>query len=428
VSDNHENKEQKQRLNFSYCEEEHENKGQKEIQERKEAPKANLIPPELPLSNACSFNIFQGIDKVSPDQGLMTPVPHSLTCPETPAPPDEGNPPLCENLFTPKGQLTPGPFTGEMTSLALVKQFLKSNGKRKTQGDLEEAETNMASHYEKDFLEVEKNGAGEFGTVCKWIKRLDGCIYAIKCSMKTLGGLSDENLSMQEVHAHVVPYYSAWAQDEHMIIWNEYCKGGSLQAAISENAEFGNHFQEIGDLGHVISVSKSKVEKGYNHFLDNEILQKNYQHLPKAEIFRQLLPTNGPVRYHIYEGNLLDISQELCKEFHKLLKNMIHSDPSERTSTAKVKFSVSPWGKTEEFQQQLSLERFKRVTLERRLKEAQLAWSLKKCHGVPGVTRTPTGSRSTTCLLGGKSAKSSFTGAAFLMRTPFTPTLLFPGK
>lgn len=133
------------------------------------------------------------------------------------------------------------------------------------------------------------------------------------------------------------------------------------------------------------------------------------------------------MRYHIHEGNLLDISQELCKEFHKLLKNMIHSDPSERTSAAEVKFSVSPWGKTEEFQQQLSLERFKRVTLESRLKEAQLAWSLKKCHGDPGVTGTPTGSRSTTCLLGGKSAKSSFTGAAFLI-TPFTPPLLFLGK
>ena len=42
------------------------------------------------------------------------------------------------------------------------------------------------------------------------------------------------------------------------------------------------------------------------------------------------------MRFRIHEGSLLDISQELCKEFQELLKNMIHSDPSERTSAAKV--------------------------------------------------------------------------------------------
>ncbi|XP_022435169.1 wee1-like protein kinase 2 [Delphinapterus leucas] len=410
-----------------------------------------------------------------------------------------------------------------MTSLALVninpftpesyrKQFLKSNGKRKTRGDLEEAgpgegnveqglpakrcvlrETNMASRYEKEFLEVEKIGVGEFGTVYKCIKRLDGCVYAIKRSTKPLVGSSDENLAMHEVyahavlghHPHVVRYYSAWAEDDHMVIQNEYCNGGSLQAAISENAKSGNHFQEcklkdillqislglkyihnsgmahldikpsnifichkmqsdspvvpeeieneadwflsanvmykIGDLGHVTSISKPKVEEGDSRFLANEILQENYQHLPKADIFAlgltiavaagaESLPTNGAAWHHIREGNLPDIPQELSKEFHQLLKNMIHPDPAERPSAAalaKSRVLCPSLGKTEELQQQLSLEKFKTATLERELKEAQQAQSPKECHSVPGVSGTPTGSRSTKRLVGGKSAKSS---------------------
>lgn len=50
----------------------------------------------------------------------------------------------------------------------------------------------MASRYEKEFLEVEKIGVGEFGTVYKCIKRLDGCLYAIKRSMKPFAGSPNE--------------------------------------------------------------------------------------------------------------------------------------------------------------------------------------------------------------------------------------------
>ncbi|XP_020750498.1 wee1-like protein kinase 2 [Odocoileus virginianus] len=419
-------------------------------------------------------------------------------------------------------KLTPGPFIDEMTSLALVninpftpesyrKQFLISNGKRKTRGDLEESspgggkgeqglpakrcvlrETNMASRYEKEFLEVEKIGVGDFGTVYKCIKRLDGCVYAIKRSTKPLGGLSDENLAMHEVyahavlghHPHVVRYYSAWAEDDYMIIQNEYCNGGSLQAAITENAKSGNHFPEprlkdillqislglryihnsgmvhldmkpsnifichkmqsdspvvleeveneadwflsadvmykIGDLGHVASISNPKVEEGDSRFLANEILQENYQHLPKADIFAlgltiavaagaESLPANGTKWHHIREGNLPDLPQELSKEFHQLLKSMIHPDPAERPSAAalaKSRVLCPSLGKTEELQHQLNLEKFKTATLERELKEAQQAQSPKDGHSVPGVSETPTGSSSTKRLVGGKSAKS----------------------
>ncbi|NP_001090976.2 wee1-like protein kinase 2 [Sus scrofa] len=556
MGDNGDNKELKQKLNFSYSEEEQEDEGQKEAQESKKVQyhtpercghqdsEAKFTPPRTPLNHVCELSTPQVKDRASPDQGLRTPVSRPHTRPETPAPPDKSKPPPhCESPFTPRGhssqsvistgklpsrgskhlRLTPGPLTDEMTSLALVninpftpesyrRQFLKSNGKRKTRRDLEEAgpeegkvekglpakrcvlrETNMACRYEKEFLEVEKIGVGEFGTVYKCIKRLDGCVYAIKRSTKPVSGLSDENLAMHEVyahsvlghHPHVVRYYSSWAEDDHMMIQNEYCNGGSLQAAISENAKSGNHFQEpklkdillqislglkyihnygmvhmdikpsnifichkipsdspvvpeeaeneadwflsanvtykIGDLGHVTSISEPQVEEGDSRFLAKEILQENYQHLPKADIFAlgltiavaagaEALPTNGTSWHHIREGQLPNIPQDLSKEFYNLLKDMIDPDPVARPSAAALTRSrvlCPSLGRTEELQQQLNLEKFKTATLERELKEVQRAQSSKEGQSSPGVTGTHTGSRSTRRLVGGKSAKSS---------------------
>lgn len=62
---------------------------------------------------------------------------------------------------------------------------------------------------------------------CK--NRLDGTIYAIKRSQKPIAGLADEQKLLREVYAHavidiqphVVRYYSAWTENDHMLIQNE---------------------------------------------------------------------------------------------------------------------------------------------------------------------------------------------------------------
>ncbi|KAH0510126.1 Wee1-like protein kinase 2 [Microtus ochrogaster] len=204
-------------------------------------------------------------------------VPALPKCPETPRPPRKSKPPVADSFSTPKNpremtskgnlsaqsakrpRLSLSPFMDEKTSLSLVninpftpesyrKSVLRSNEKRKTRGyheEMEEGEskpeqvlptksilqeTDMASRYETEFLEVEKIGVGEFGTVYKCIKRLDGCLYAIKCSSKPFSGSSND-MDLHEVyahavlghHPHVVRYYSSWTEDDHMIIQNEYC-------------------------------------------------------------------------------------------------------------------------------------------------------------------------------------------------------------
>uniref|UniRef100_A0A671UAN7 Wee1-like protein kinase n=1 Tax=Sparus aurata TaxID=8175 RepID=A0A671UAN7_SPAAU len=212
----------------------------------------------------------------------------------------------------------------------------------------------MLSRYESEFLELECIGVGEFGAVYKCVKRLDGCLYAIKRSRRPLAGSANEQLALKEVyahavlghHPHVVRYYSAWAEDDHMIIQNEYCDGGSLNNAIVTKEMQGELFSEaelkdlllevsmglkyihslglvhldikpsnificqhpraagegeseeeddrstsagviykIGDLGHVTSTNSPQVEEGDSRFLASEVLHEDYSNLPKADIF-----------------------------------------------------------------------------------------------------------------------------------------------
>lgn len=48
-------------------------------------------------------------------------------------------------------------------------------------------DTNI-SRYQKEFIEIALLGIGEFGCVFKCINRLDGCVYAVKRSIKPVAG------------------------------------------------------------------------------------------------------------------------------------------------------------------------------------------------------------------------------------------------
>ncbi|KAB0800650.1 hypothetical protein PPYR_06390 [Photinus pyralis] len=268
------------------------------------------------------------------------------------------------NPFTPNGMTANKKRTRSYASLLASPKLGTSND----DSDMSDAEIeqptkrraledNNITRYHQEFLELELIGSGQFGSVYKCINRLDGCFYAIKKSSRPVTGSILEKWALNEVyahavlggHQHVVRYYSAWAEDNHMLIQNEYCNGGSLAQKITQDclsiselrqlilqvaeglryihskglvhldikpanifiasekkAQYINYdstddgfedtdetsFSEeeqimykIGDLGHVTSILNPQVEEGDCRYLPKEILQEDYTNLTKADVF-----------------------------------------------------------------------------------------------------------------------------------------------
>ncbi|XP_023179112.2 wee1-like protein kinase [Drosophila hydei] len=154
-------------------------------------------------------------------------------------------------------------------------------------------DTNI-SRFKREFMQVSVIGVGEFGVVFQCVNRLDGCIYAIKKSKKPVAGSSFEKRALNEVWAHavlgkhdnVVRYYSAWAEDDHMLIQNEFCDGGSLHARIQDHCLGESELKIL--LMHVI--------EGLRYIHSNDLVHMD---IKPENIFSTMNPTALKAQQHV---------------------------------------------------------------------------------------------------------------------------------
>ncbi|KAL0457967.1 UNVERIFIED_CONTAM: Wee1-like protein kinase [Sesamum latifolium] len=196
------------------------------------------------------------------------------------------------------------------------------------------------SRYRTDFHEIEKIGNGNFSHVFKVLKRIDGCMYAVKHSMRQLHQDTERRKALMEVqalaalgyHENIVGYYSSWFENEQLYIQLELCdhslsvnklpklltEAEALDAMYQncrllelvsrfsfmewhtiytrrgiahldikpDNVYVKDGVYKLGDFGCATRIDKSlPVEEGDARYMPQEILNENYENLDKVDIF-----------------------------------------------------------------------------------------------------------------------------------------------
>ncbi|KAF4384848.1 hypothetical protein G4B88_000244 [Cannabis sativa] len=242
---------------------------------------------------------------------------------------------------------------------------------------------NGLSRYHTDFHEIEFIGSGNFSRVLKVLKRIDGCLYAVKHSIKQLHQDSERRKALMEVqclgalgsHENIVGYYSSWFENEQLYIQMELCDcslsiNGSHQLLSEtevleavhqiakalqfihergivhldvkpDNIYVKNGVYKLGDFGCATLIDKSlPIEEGDARYMPQEVLNERYDHLEKVDIFSlgicmlelirgSSLPESG--RLNVKEGKL-PLLPGRSLHLQNLIKAMVDPDPIKRPS------------------------------------------------------------------------------------------------
>ncbi|XP_050238909.1 wee1-like protein kinase [Mercurialis annua] len=245
------------------------------------------------------------------------------------------------------------------------------------------------SRYHTDFHEIQQIGTGNFSRVFKVLKRIDGCLYALKLSTRKLHQDAERRKALMEVqalaalgcHENVVGYYSSWFENEQLYIQMELCDSSLSISRASQpftegkvlkvlyqiakalqfihergiahldvkpdNIYVKNGVYKLGDFGCATLLNQSlPVEEGDARYMPQEILNENFNYLDKVDIFSlgaaiyelvrgSPLPQSGSQFFNLREGKL-PLLPGHSLQFQNLLKIMVDQDPVLRPSAKQL--------------------------------------------------------------------------------------------
>ncbi|KAJ6338456.1 hypothetical protein OIU76_008016 [Salix suchowensis] len=245
------------------------------------------------------------------------------------------------------------------------------------------------SRYHIDFHEIQQIGTGNFSCVFKVLKRIDGCLYAVKHSTRQLHHEAERRKALMEVqalaalgcHENIVGYYSSWFENEQLYIQMELCDGSlsvnrssksltegeALQVLFQiakalqfihergiahldvkpDNIYVKNGVYKLGDFGCATLLDQSlPVEEGDARYMPQEILNENYNYLDKVDIFSlgaaiyeltrgSTLPQSGYQFMNLREGKV-HLLPGHSLQLQNLLKVMVDPDPTRRPSAEEL--------------------------------------------------------------------------------------------